>query len=100
MFYILLILPHLAAIGGLLWFAFGSGEAEPETDWGWDDWPDDPAPVAPGPRNGPANGPPLTEAEQPRPRLRPGEQLADRTVKRPRREEHPAVPERSPAETR
>jgi hypothetical protein len=97
-FYILLILPHVAAIGGMLWFAFGTDEPEPPA-WGWDDGPgDDPAPMPPDPRSGPSYGPPLTDAEQPRPRLRPGEQLADRTVGPPRRDRHP-LPERAPAQT-
>jgi hypothetical protein len=84
----------------LLWFAFATDEPQPPTaDWGWDDHPDDPAPVTPGPRHGPAGGgPPLPAGEQPRPRLRPGEQLADRTLPRPRRE-HPPLPERTPART-
>jgi hypothetical protein len=97
MFYLLLIIPHIAVIGGMLWFAFSSDEREPP-DAGWDDGPgNDPAPVVPGPRSGPSHGPPLSEAEQPRPRLRPGESLADRTLPRPRRDEHPAQPERVPA---
>ena len=37
MFYALLILPHLAAIGGLMMFAFRSGEDETREDPG-DDW--------------------------------------------------------------
>jgi hypothetical protein len=97
-FYILLILPHIAAIGGMLWFAFGTDDPDPPTT-GWDDGPgNDPAPTAPDPRCGPSDGPPLSEAEQPRPRLRPGERLADRTVPPPRRDRHP-LPVREPVET-
>jgi hypothetical protein len=99
MFYVLLIIPHIAAIGGMLWFAFGTDEREgPSSDW--DDGPgNDPAPELPRPRSGPSSGPPLREAEQPRPRMRPGESLADRTLPRPRREDHPARPERVPSRT-
>jgi hypothetical protein len=95
MFYALLILPHIAAISGLMVFAFRSGEdgtrEDPGSDWRQDD--DRPAP--PTPRPGPATGPPLPDADQPR-RLHVGEQLSERTVRRPRREHPPLEPERAP----
>jgi hypothetical protein len=95
MFYALLILPHIAAIGFLMMFAFRAGEGdrgeEPGGDWRRDG--DQPAP--PGPRPDPAPGPPLPDAIQPR-RLQVGEQLSERVVRRPRREHPPLEPERAP----
>jgi len=95
MFYALLILPHIAAISGLMMFAFRSGEDEGREDHG-DDWRrDDDRPTPPAPRPDPATGPPLPNADQPR-RLRVGEQLSERVVRRPRREHLPLEPERAP----
>lgn len=94
MFYALLILPHLAAIGGLLTFAFradGDGKREPPGD-DWRRYDDQPPPA---PRPGPVSGPPLPDADQPR-RLHVGEQLSERVVRRPRREHPPLEPERAP----
>jgi hypothetical protein len=92
MFYALLILPHLAAIGGLMLFAYRSGEEgrnDDPGDWRWDEEPPTP------PRPDPASGPPLPDADQPR-RLRVGERLSERFVKRPRREHPPVEPDRAP----
>jgi hypothetical protein len=95
MFYALLILPHLAAITGLMMFAFRSGEDGRQDDLG-DDWRwDDDRPTPPAPRPDPATGPPLPDAEQPR-RLQVGEHLSERVVRRPRREHPPLEPERAP----
>jgi hypothetical protein len=95
MFYALLILPHLAAIGGLMMFAFRSGENETREDPG-DDWRrDDDRPTPPAPRPDPTTGPPLSDAEQPR-RLQVGEQLSERVVRRPRRAHPPLEPKRAP----
>ena len=95
MFYALLIIPHLAAITGLMVFAFRSGERreDPGGDWRRDD--DRPTPGAPRPS--PTTGPPLPDANQPR-RLHVGEQLSERVVRRPRREHPPLEPERTPQE--
>jgi hypothetical protein len=97
MFYALLILPHIAAITGLLMFAFREGSdgrpEDPGIDWFWDQDP----PTPPAPRPEPATGPPLPDARQPR-RLQVGEQLSERTVRRPRRE--PVEPERAPQNPR
>jgi hypothetical protein len=99
MFYLLLIIPHVGAIAGMLWWAFRQTDNDGGTygdNW-WGDWtdPDEPTPIPPtGPS---AIGPPLPDALQPRPRMRPGEQLAERALPVPRREhEHPA-PRRQPA---
>jgi hypothetical protein len=102
-FYILLIIPHVAAIGGMLWWAFRQtdlgGEGGTYGDNWWGEWhdPDEPSPVPP---HGPATlGPPLPDGRQPIPRLRPGEQLAERSLPVPRRDpEHPA-PTRRPVPT-
>jgi hypothetical protein len=95
MFYALLILPHLAAIGGLMMFAFRSGEDKGQDDSGGDWSRDDDRPTPPAPRPDPTTGPPLPDAEQPR-RLRVGEQLSERVVRRPRRAHPPPEPERAP----
>ena len=97
MFYALLILPHIAAIGGLMMFAFRSGaNTNPEPPGG--DWPrDDDRPTPPTSRPDPGTGPPLPDAEQPR-RLHVGERLSERVVRRPRREHPPLEPERTPQE--
>lgn len=100
MFYLLLIIPHVAAIGGMLWWAFRTddlgGEGGTYGDNWWGEWtdPSDPGPVPP---TGPAAlGPPLRDAHQPIPRLRPGEQLSERSLPVPRRDpQHPA-PQRQP----
>jgi hypothetical protein len=95
MFYALLILPHMAATAGLLMFALRSGGRKRHDDPG-DDWRrDDDRPTPPAPRPGPASGPPLPDADQPR-RLHVGEQLAERVVRRPRRQHPPLEPERAP----
>src|ERR1700761_8878948 len=96
MFYALLILPHITAIGALMWFAYKSdiygGREDAPDDWRWEDEP----PTPPSPRTDPGTGPPLPDAEQPRPRLQVGEQLSERVVRRPRREHPPLEPERTP----
>jgi hypothetical protein len=95
MFYALLILPHLAAIGGLLMFAWRTGEDQ-RRDKPGSDWPrDDDRPTPPAPQPGPVTGPPLPDADQPR-RLHVGEQLAERTVRPHRRQHPPLEPERAP----
>ena len=95
MFYALLILPHLAAIGGLMMFAYRSGEDNGREGPG-DDWRrDDDAPTPPAPRPDPTTGPPLPDADQPR-RLQVGERLSERVVRRPRRAHPPLEPERTP----
>ncbi len=95
MFYALLILPHIAAISGLMMFALRSGEDRTPDDPGDDWWGDDDRPTPPAPRPDPTTGPPLPDAEQPR-RLRVGEHLSERVVRRPRREHAPRGPERAP----
>jgi hypothetical protein len=95
MFYALLILPHIAAIGGLMMFAYRSGEDGGREDSGGDWLRDDDRPTPPAPRPEPATGPPLPDADQPR-RLHVGEQLSERVVRRPRREHPPLEPERAP----
>jgi hypothetical protein len=95
MFYALLILPHIAAISGLMMFAFRSGEDQTGGDHR-DDWGrDDDRPTPPAPRPDPGTGPPLPDADQPR-RLHVGEQLSERVVRRPRRAHPPLEPERAP----
>ena len=97
MFYALLILPHIAAVGGLMMFAFRTGKDERHEDPGGEWRPDDDRPTPPAPQPGPNAGPPLPDAEQPR-RLQVGEQLSERVVRRPRREHAPLEPERAPQE--
>jgi hypothetical protein len=95
MFYALLILPHMAATAGLLMYALRSDKDkrrdDPEGDW----YRDDDRPTPPAPRPDPATGPPLPDADQPR-RLHVGEQLAERVVRRPRRQHPPVEPQRAP----
>jgi hypothetical protein len=95
MFYALLILPHMAATAGLLLFALRSGGNEgregPDDDWRREDDRSTP----PAPRPGPAAGPPLPDADQPR-RLHVGQQLSERVVRRPRRAHPPLEPQRAP----
>jgi hypothetical protein len=90
-FYLLLIIPHLLALGGL--FAFAAmvkpGREDEEgidgTDGGGGlEPPSDPAPVPP------RGGLPLDRAELPPRRLRVGETLADLHPPRPRRDHEPA----------
>jgi hypothetical protein len=95
MFYALLILPHIAAISGLMMFAYRSGEDRGRDDPGGDWLRDDDRPTPPAPRPQPASGPPMLDADQPR-RLHVGEQLSERAVRRPRREHPPLEPERAP----
>ncbi len=95
MFYALLILPHLAAIGGLMLFALRSGEDDSREDPGSDWRPDDAGPPPPAPRPSPATGPPLPDADQPR-RLGVGERLSQRAVRPSRREHRPLMPQRAP----
>jgi hypothetical protein len=95
MFYALLIIPHIAAIGGLMMFAFRSGGDGSLGESGPDWRRDDDRPTPPAPRPGPDAGPPLPDADQPR-RLHVGEQLSERVVRRPRREHPPLEPERAP----
>jgi hypothetical protein len=99
MFYALLILPHIMAIAGLMWFAFRAGDDGRHDGGDGLDWlrTDDDDPITPAPRPGPAAGPPLPDADQPR-RLQVGEQLSERVVRRPRRE--PLEPDRAPQKPR
>jgi hypothetical protein len=101
MFYLLLILPHVLAIGGLLAFALctassaPSGEADEGTDGG--DGGQRLPPTAPEPAP-PRGGLPLGDSDPPRRRLRVGEQLSDLHRALPRRDRGPHRPPRTPAE--
>jgi hypothetical protein len=95
-FYLLLIVPHLLALGGLFAFAAmvnpgrGTEEGADGSDGGGGlEPPLDPAPVPP------SGGLPLDRAELPARRLRVGENLADLHPPRPRRD-HEADPPRIP----
>jgi len=97
MIYLLLIVPHLLALGGLLMFAIRTGATAPGEDGygdhgGGGDWP----PRRPGPPPGP-NGLPLDGAVAPRRRLRVGERLAELHPRRGRRDHDvPRTPRRAP----
>ena len=100
MFYLLLIIPHLTAISGLLFFAYRSGagdtgEERPGGSGG------SPVQVPPrGPRPGPSGtGPPLPDATAPRRRMRVGGRLSELHPGRLRREHAPSAPERTPSRT-
>jgi hypothetical protein len=89
-FYLLLIIPHLVALGGLFAFAAmvqpgrGDEEGADGADGGGGlEPPLDPAPVAP------SGGLPLDQTELPPRRLRVGENLADLHPPRPRRDHEP-----------
>jgi hypothetical protein len=99
MFYLLLIVPHVLALGGLFALAFRtrSGGAGEEGEGGPGGPPNDPPPpTAPGPVPS-GGGLPLEHAEPPRRRLAPGERLAEQYPRPARREHEPARPQRSPA---
>jgi hypothetical protein len=100
MIYVLLIVPHLLALGGLLAFACRSMMAEAgEDDYGWgEDNQDDQPPLAPEPL-APLTGPPLPHASSPRRRMRVGERLSELHSRRPRREHDPPQPTRPPVKT-
>jgi hypothetical protein len=101
MFYLLLILPHVLAIGGLLAFALctasgaSTGEADEGTDGGGGGQRLPPS--APQPAS-PRGGLPLRDAQPPWRRLRVGEQLGDLRQPAPRRDRGPHRPRRTPAE--
>lgn len=103
MLYLLLIIPHLLAFAGLLWFGCRSGFADDESEDlrdGWNDGPSESPP--PEPRPGPSfGGPPLPDAAPPRRRVHVGERLAALYPPPPRREIEPAdpVPARTPSRT-
>ena len=89
-FYLLLIIPHLVALGGLFWFAWSVQPGRPDEEGadGADDGgglepPLEPAPVQP------RGGLPLEQTEFPPRRLRVGENLADLHPQRPRRDHEP-----------
>jgi hypothetical protein len=103
MFYLLLIFPHVLAIGGLLTFALcsaaggASGEPEEGSDGGGGGLRTPPSEPQSPPSGG---GLPLGDAEPPRRRLRVGEQLSE-LHHPPARREHerdPQRPSRTPAE--
>jgi hypothetical protein len=99
MFYLLLIIPHVLALGGLFAYAFYSnvGEAGDDEEWGYggDDGGQQPPPA---PDAGPGGGDlPLPKSSPPRRRLVVGEQLADLHPRPARREHDPVEPQRSPA---
>ncbi len=98
MFYLLLIVPHTLALGGLALYAYRS-QASPVGDDpsgpGWDGG--DAAPPR-GPRPGPPTTRlPLPGATPPRRRLRFGERLADLYPRRRRRDHAPRPSPRTPA---
>ena len=99
MFYLLLIIPHVAAIGGMLWWAFRTDDLGGPTygdNW-WGDWTDPDEPRPEPPTGGPSvTGPPLADASQPSPRMRPGEQLSERSLPVPRRDREHPQPQRQP----
>lgn len=102
MFYLLLILPHVLAIGGLLGFALHSaaGGANGEPDEGSDGGGGlRPPPSRPRPRPpSPSGGLPLSDADPPRRRLRAGERLSELHPALPRREHERGPARRTPAE--
>jgi hypothetical protein len=102
MFYLLLILPHVLAIGGLLAFALCSSSgactdrADEGTDGGGGGGQRRP-PTAPQPAP-PRGGLPLGDAQPPWRRLRVGEQLSELYQPSRRRDRGPHRPPRTPAE--
>ena len=97
MFYLLLIIPHLLAVGGLLFFAYRTDAGQLGGGAHGGSYGDGSEPTPGGPRPGPSVlGPPLPEATQPR-RLRVGERLS--APARRRRREHRPLPRRAPRET-
>lgn len=100
-FYLLLIVPHILALGGLFAFAWqtldGQGSADDDTDLGGGGGGGLPAPSRPRSQP-PGGGLPLPGAGQPRRRLRVGEQLADLYPGPARRGVEPREPARPPAE--
>jgi hypothetical protein len=101
-FYLLLIVPHIVALGGLFAFAAqtrdgqGSAEDDGEAGGGGDGGtlvPRDPKARPPG------GGLPLADGRPPRRRLRVGERLAELYPRRLRRgdERHPPRPLPAPA---
>lgn len=99
MFYLLLILPHVLAIGGLLAFALHSaaGGAGGEQDEGWDGGGGSRTPPNEPPSPSPRGGLPLCDADPPRRRLRAGERLSELHPRLPRREHERRPPHRTPA---
>jgi hypothetical protein len=99
MLYLLLIIPHLAAITGLLMYALLTRPVEASEDSGGSSSGADGEPKPPPqPPPGPAfDGPPLGYATAPGRRLRDTERLSDLHPRRPRREHD--ITEPSPAPT-
>jgi hypothetical protein len=98
MFYLLLIVPHVLALGGLFAIAFrtsagGSGDDEKGGPGGPPTDPPPPRAPQPVPSGG---GLPLEHADHPRHRLPPGERLAEQYPRPVRREHEPPEPRRAP----
>jgi hypothetical protein len=99
MIYLLLIIPHILALGGLLAFACHADEAIPrEGGYGGADGGDGghqpPRAPQPEPSRG---GLPLSYSTPPRRRLHAGEQLSELHPRPLRREHEPQHPQRAPA---
>ena len=99
-FYLLLIVPHILALGGLFAFAWqtldGQAGADDDADFGSGGGGGSPVPAGPRP-DAPSGGLPLPGAEAPRRRLRVGEQLVELYPPVPRRGGEPREPAREPA---
>jgi hypothetical protein len=97
MFYLLLVIPHVVALGGLFAFAFYADRGNPGEGGGASDGNDGGLELPRSPKPGPGGGDlPLPDADQPRRRLHVGEQLADLHPRPARRERDPAPPRRAP----
>jgi hypothetical protein len=98
MFYLLLIIPHVVALGGLFAFAFYTntdtpGDEQEDGGDGRDGGQQLPRTPPPAPSGG---GLPLSQSSPPRRRLRVGESLAELHPRPPRRDRDPRRPSRTP----
>jgi hypothetical protein len=101
-FYLLLALPHVLGICALLWIAARAGTNSVATgeapEGGADGGGGQQPPHTPQPLP-PDGGLPLSDAGQPRRRLRVGERLAELYPRRLRRQHEPAPPQRTPQQS-
>jgi len=99
MIYLLLIIPHLLALTGLLWYALRSRPVDASEDSGgrFPGADGEPKPPPQTPPTGPVvGGPPLAHATAPERRLRDAERLSDLHPRRTRREHHSPEPSPTP----
>jgi len=102
MFYLLLIVPHLVALGGLFAFAFRAeagraGDEEPGGFDGNDGGQQPPLAPQPTPSGGGLPLLPMSQCSPPHRRLHVGERLSELHPPQPRRGVEPNHPQRTPA---